>query len=638
MANWMRALRSPLVAYLVLSNLVFGGILGLRALSGLESLELAAYDLCLRLRPDVAEPDGRIVLIGATEADLQSYGWPLRDKVLAQLLERLADDGPQVIGLDIYRDRPVPPGQQRLQNFLAHNRHTIVVTKFGDAWEGRVAAPAALAGTDQVGFADVVPDTGGIVRRSLLFLDDGDTTAYAFPLRLALHYLAGQGIVPQPGSPDPEHLRLGDVTLPPLEPDDGGYVGADTRGYQILLDFAGAPPSGFRSYSLADVLTDRIQPQAIQNKVVIVGMAAESVKDYFYTPHGRGFNADERMFGITLHAHLVSQLLRSGMEDMPPVATIADQTEAAWIWSWTMLGGLLGLWARSVRWFSVSVMAGLLVLGLVCYLTFLQRWWIPTIPAALGWVLAAGLVTSYVSSQEKAQRATLMQLFSRYIPRSIAVSLWRQRDQFLSGGRPLSQRLTATVLFSDLRGFTSVSEQLEPQALMDWLNDYMETMARVVMQHGGIVDKFIGDAVMAVFGVPLARETDAEIQQDAVHAVDCAVAMESEVNRLNTLWKAQGRPTIGMRIGIFTGPLVAGSLGSSERMEYTTIGDTVNIASRLESLDKDLTDLDYASSACRTLIGETTMTCLNGKYRTQRVGVVRLKGRQAETAVYRVLT
>ncbi|MBA3732567.1 MAG: CHASE2 domain-containing protein, partial [Gammaproteobacteria bacterium] len=444
------------------------------------------------------------------------------------------------------------------------------------------------------------------------------------------------GIAPGPAPNNPQHIRLGETILPPFERNDGGYVDADARGYQILRDYAGAPRSGFRRYALADVLMGRIEPQAIKNKIVIVGVAAQSVKDYFYTPYSGGLDSDQRMFGINLHAHAVSQLLRAGLDAAPSIATPSERTEVAWTWLWTLLGGLIGLRIRSVRWFSASVVAGLAALALIGYLTFLQRWWIPSVAPGLGWLLSAGLVTSYVSNLEKEQRAMLMQLFSRYMSNSVAESLWRQREEFLEGGRPLPQRLTATVLFSDLRGFTTVSERLDPRALMDWLNAYMEAMAKIVMVHDGIVDKFIGDAIMAVFGVPLARHTDTEIQQDAVHAVDCAVTMERELTRLNTEWQSQGLPTIGMRIGIFTGPLVVGSLGSSDRMEYTAIGDTVNIASRLESLDKDSADPRSADSLCRILIGETTMKYLGGKYETAQVGAVRLKGRLAATAVYRV--
>ena len=207
----------------------------------------------------------------------------------------------------------------------------------------------------------------------------------------------------------------------------------------------------------------------------------------------------------------------------------------------------------------------------------------------------------------------------------------------MDGGRPRSQKLIVTVLFSDLRGFTSVSEKMDPQALMDWLNTYMEAMAQLVIEHGGVIDDYTGDGLKADFGVPLARTTEAEIGRDAVNAVNCALAMERELNRLNALWQEQHLPTGGMRIGIFTGAVVAGSLGSAQRLKYTTVGDTVNTAARLESFDRDLVDPDVTSSPCRILIGEATLRYVGRQFKTQRVGEASLKGKDQKITIYRVV-
>jgi adenylate cyclase len=230
-----------------------------------------------------------------------------------------------------------------------------------------------------------------------------------------------------------------------------------------------------------------------------------------------------------------------------------------------------------------------------------------------------------------------MQLFSRHVAPEVAETIWRERDQFMDGGRPRSQKFTATVLFTDLRGFTSVSEKMDPQALLDWLNVYMESMAQLVMNHGGVVDDYFGDSIKADFGVPLPRTDEAAISKDAVAAVDCALAMEKELKRLNAIWQRQDLPTVEMRIGIFTGPVVAGSLGSAQRLKYTTVGDTVNIASRLESFDKDLVDPDLADSPCRILIGETTLRSLDHQFVTKIVGEANLKGKDEKITIYRVI-
>jgi adenylate cyclase len=231
-----------------------------------------------------------------------------------------------------------------------------------------------------------------------------------------------------------------------------------------------------------------------------------------------------------------------------------------------------------------------------------------------------------------------MQLFSRHVSKQVAEGIWRDREQFLDGQRPRPQQLVATVLFTDLVGFTSVSEKLPPEELMDWLNEFMEPMAKQVSAHGGVIEQFTGDAIVAVFGVPIARKDEEEISQDAINAVNCALAMGTVLRDLNGHWLAQNRPTTAMRIGIYTGPMVAGSLGSSDRLEYVVIGDTVNVASRLESFDKELFfPLRLDGRPCRILIGEATLRRLRERFLTERVGEVSLKGKEERIHVYRVL-
>ena len=338
-----------------------------------------------------------------------------------------------------------------------------------------------------------------------------------------------------------------------------------------------------------------------------------------------------------MHAQIVSQFLRSALEGSRQIAVISDTQEAAWTLLWGIMGGALGLWMRSPSRFFLSAASGLLILSLGAYYAFLSGWWIPSVPPAMAWLGSAAIVTAYMLSLEKKERALLMQLFSRHVAPEVAETIWEQRDQFMDGGRPRSQKFTVTVLFTDLRGFTSVSERMDPQALLDWLNVYMEAMAQLVMSHGGVVDNYIGDSIKADFGVPLPRTTEAAISRDAVAAVDCALAMEKELKHLNTVWQQQDLPTVEMRIGIFTGPVVAGSLGSAQRLKYTTVGDTVNIASRLESFDKDLVDPELADSPCRILIGETTLRYLGHQFQTKIVGEADLKGKDERVTIYRVI-
>jgi Adenylate cyclase, family 3 (some proteins contain HAMP domain) len=162
-------------------------------------------------------------------------------------------------------------------------------------------------------------------------------------------------------------------------------------------------------------------------------------------------------------------------------------------------------------------------------------------------------------------------------------------------------------------------------------------MTPLVAAHGGVVMWFIGDAIMAAFGVPVPRHTETEMRRDAMNAIECALAMERKLVQLNFRWHKRQWPTIGMRIGIYTGPLVAGSIGDVERMEYTIHGDTVNTAARLESFAKDHFVLDLFNQPCRILIGEATLAYLDDRFQTEQVGQVRLRGKDQEVTIFRVL-
>jgi adenylate cyclase len=618
---------------LVIGTVTAMGVLALRNTGHFQTLELAAYDWCIRQETRTAPADPRLVFITITERDIQSLGrWPLTDEVLARALALLLQYRPRMIGLDLYRDLEVPPGHDKLDAVFRGSPQIIAVTKFAGKDTEAIPPPPALRGTDQVGVNDFEMDPGGVIRRGILALDDGENTAYSFALRLALGYLQRDGIVPQPDASNPEHLRLGPTTLIPFEANDGGYADADARGYQILLDYRGGR-AGIKSFTLSDLLTGRIEPVAVHDKIVLIGSAADSVPDLFQTPY-TGFKTVRPTPGVVLHGLVVSQLLRAALDGVAPIATWTEGQEAAWIFAWGVLGGLVVCRARSPLRFSLSVAGGLVGLTSVALILFWKGLWIPLAPSALAWLCASGLVMAFLSSEEKKQKALLMQLFSRHVSQEVAEAIWKERDQFLDGGRPRSRKAVATILFTDFRGFTALAEKMEPQALLDWLNAYLGAMAQLVIEHGGVIDDYAGDALKADFGVPLARGSEQEIAQDALNAVNCALAMEKELDRLNRHHAERRLPSVGMRIGIYTGPVVAGSVGTAQRLKYTTVGDTVNIASRLETLDRERPDETSGPLRCRILLGETTVRYLQGRFPIEQVGEVSLKGKEQKVRVF----
>ena len=212
----------------------------------------------------------------------------------------------------------------------------------------------------------------------------------------------------------------------------------------------------------------------------------------------------------------------------------------------------------------------------------------------------------------------MKRLFARYVSKDVFDQLMSDPSKAGLGG----QRRTMTVLFSDIRGFTTFSEQGEPEEIVQQLNEYFSRMVHVVFEHRGTLDKFVGDAVMALFGAPLDDPDHAE------HAVQAALAMLKELEELNRGWAAEGRPTLAIGVGVNTGDMVAGNIGSESIMSYTVIGDAVNLGSRLESLNKQ-----YGTSV---IISDATRERLQGRYDIRALGDVVVKGKSQPVAIFEV--
>ena len=296
----MRRLFAKLPIGGVISGLLVAAlVIGVRLTGGLQSLELYAYDHYVQARAGDSAAPSPVVLVGADEHSLMTYGWPLNDRIVADLLDRLVAAGATVVGFDIYRDRPEPPGTARLNAVLADNSEIVAVYKFADAQGSRVEPPPVLARTDRFGFADLLVDGGGIVRRSLLFMDDGEGTGQSFAFRLAAAYLGRAGIFAAPDDEHPESLRLGPVTIARIDGNHGAYVGTDARGYQYVLDYRrGRQP--FPVHSVADVLEGRIDTTVFADKLVIVGTAAVSVRDHFFTPFSDSRRPERAAHGMEI--------------------------------------------------------------------------------------------------------------------------------------------------------------------------------------------------------------------------------------------------------------------------------------------------------------------------------------------------
>ena len=641
-----KALHRPSVACVIISLLVLAVVLGVRAKGWLQRPELIAYDFGVRWFSQPNSTDDRIVLIGMTEEDLVQYGYPLDDEKLAQVIEGLDRLEPCVIGLDLYRDLPEPRSgalYPKLEAALKKLPRVLAIERIG-----YFKAPPALANEPDRIVANNLPkdDTvDGYYRRGPLAFEAGfDEPFPSLSLGVTLRYLQQEkvAVVPEGGL-----LRLGRTVFPRLTRDAGGYVGLPVADYEYLGSFEA--PRRFvvnvkrvaggkeerrdvsYDYSFGDVLDGRIPPEALRKKIVLMATVMESIKDSNPTP------IDNNQRGIHIHAMLVHQLLRAALDGVAPMTWWPEWAEVAWIAAFTLLGGALSLLLRSPWKLAPALALVLGALHVAVGFSFSHGTWLLLAAPAIGCFVTATFVTSFTAYLERQERDTMQSLFSRHVSVKVADALWAERDQFLDGGRLKPQRLVATVLFTDLKGFSTISEGMDPPSLLSWINEYMTGIARHVDGHNGMVNAYVGDAIMAVFGAPVARTREEDIDQDAIHAVECALAMRRELKQLNIGWAARGMPTCAMRVGIFTGPLVAGSIGSAERLEFTVLGDTTNTAARLESAGKEV-ETDETTALCTILIGDATWKRLGDRFTTKLVGPMSLKGKANQIIVHSVLS
>lgn len=640
-----RWLASRPVAVVALVGGTSALVLVLRAAGLLVPLELGVYD---RLSPPPGPRSGLpIVLVQIREEDIQKFGHPLCDGLLAMGLQRLLDAGATAVGVDLYRDVPIkscdgPAGTAGsnpfdLESVVRATDRIVMVMKYPDPVTGGVPPPAFLEGTPFVGFSDVPVDGDGIVRRGLLLIDDGEQVYLSLSLRLALRALRDEGIGLGPDAEDETLMALGPTTLPAFAASDGGYVGADDGGYQFLVDY-GAGESHYPTFSFADLIDGNSDLSAVEGRVAIVGTAASSVKDVFFTTYSARLPADESVVhGMVVHAHALANLLALGRGSRTALTGTSDATDVIAVLLLALLGATLGTTNRSMKVVVGAAFVGAFgLLGLAGW--SLQRaLWVPVVAPGLAGGLAVTGAVALSVARERAERQEIRGLFSRFLRPAVADEIWRRRDEFISGdGRPALHRVELTTLMSDIRGFSTAAEELEPERLMQWINEYLNAMASVVEDHGGVVDDYAGDGIKANFGFPIAPKDDSEVRDYAVRAVNCALAMGREIQRLNADWIRRRMPSGSTRIGIYTGPAVVGVIGSEASLKYTTVGDAVNTAARLESFDKDGFG-DGSGQGWRILVGEETLRHLDGAFRTEDLGLHEVKGKKLPVHIYRVL-
>ncbi|MFK8183337.1 MAG: CHASE2 domain-containing protein [Phormidesmis sp.] len=558
---------------LTITPSVAAAVVLLRSIGLLQSWEWAAFDQYMRLHPP-ERPDSRVVIVGVNEDDLTALNQALvSDKVLAEAIAKIKAASPRAIGLDIYRDLPIEPGNEALTHIFKTTPNLVGIRKVvGKSGQDTVAGPPGL---EQIGANDLIPDADNTVRRGPIWIKDADgNTVYSFSFYLALLYLEAEAISPKEVEQDV--WWLGETLFKPFEKNNGGYVGADAGGYQQIIRYRG-PTNSFEIVSLMDILSDRVGPNWAKDKVVLIGAVSESSNDSFYTPHSSTLlSVPEVMSGVEVHANLTSQFISAAIDGRPIIKSWPEWAEWAWILLWATTGSLL-VWQfnhsshpQNKLWQKSSiVLAATATLAATTYLPFLFGWWLPVIPSLLAATGSATAIMAYLARSANDIRRT----FGRYLSDEIVTTLLENPEGQKLGG----DRRKITILTSDLRGFTATSERLPPETVIKVLNFYLGCMADVITRHNGTIDEFMGDGILILFGAPIRRENDAQ------RAVACAVDMQLAMEKVNATMQAWNLEPLEMGIGIHTGEVVVGNIGSEKRTKYGIVGAPVNLTYRIES-------------------------------------------------------
>ena len=393
-----------------------------------QNLEWTILDRFFSLRPK-QPPDPRIVIVTIDEPDITYVGqWPMPDRVLAELIEKIKQQEPRAIGLDLYRDLPVEPGHDRLVETFDTTENLIGVEKIiGDT----VAPPPTLQKQGRASMADLVLDGDGKVRRALMsHKNKKDETRLSLGAVLSLMYLEKEGIGLEMIDAQQMYLGLGKAVFKPFRKNDGGYVRANAGGYQTLINYRGGKES-FRLVSVTAVLAGQIPPDVMRDRIVLIGAIAPSLKDLFFTPYSSGlFGTPKRTPGVVIHANLISQILSASLDGRPLIQVWSEPLEWLWVFAWSWVGAAVA-WTLRTR--SVShkkalpgrAVAGVLLAGgtLVgsSYLAFLASWWIPAISPLVALSVSALAVTAYQSRNLQRENERRLAQFLDAMPVGIGV-------------------------------------------------------------------------------------------------------------------------------------------------------------------------------------------------------------------------
>ena len=608
--------------------------------------ELKTLDWRLKLRGFLT-PHPDIVIVAIDERSIALLGrWPWRRSLHARLIRRLKEAGAKVVALDIFFTEPSTKEEDEALAEAMREAGNVFVALFSAEkgggrvkkgllekfsicpapprryWERPLFKPPISEVSEAVrgaGFVDTVSDFDAIYRRMfLLGRSVADGRLYpSLPLAV-VSYLMGTSpkrveVLPNGG------VKVGEVEIPPT----GRKPGIVERG-MFFVNHPG-PAWIYPHYSYVDVLEGRVPPEKFRGKIVLVGATAPGLYDIRPSPFD-GMRAPERIkkripfevaeglvCGIHINAAAIDTILqRRFIKDLSraslPLVLLFALLMAFFVHR-------LRPWLCALAFFALA--GGYLLFSvLLLKMAFSYVLLFPVLSST-----AASLAFSaiYRASVEEREKGFIRSHFALYVPPAVVDEILQDPSKLVLGG----VRREITVMFSDIRGFTSMSERMEPEEVVSMLNEYFTAMTEVIFKYEGTLDKFIGDAIMAIFGAPTDQPDHAE------RAVLCALEMQRALKGLSDLWKRSGRPSFRVGIGIHTGEAVVGNVGSRMRLQYTAIGDNVNLAQRVEELTKEF--------GVDTLITEATYQRVKDLVEVRDLGEVKVRGREEPVRVFEVL-
>jgi adenylate cyclase len=455
-------------------------------------------------------------------------------------------------------------------------------------------APLAQA-AQSLGHVKIVFDTDGSPRYDYPVVPYQDAYYPSFAMQTLRLYL---GL-----TLEEVHVRFGEgIQLGPQ------FIPLDESN-RLLTRYYG-PAGTFPTYAFVDVLHNRLPATALQDRIVLVGANASGLGDTFITPFSLVLPGVER------HATVMANILRGEWLQRRDTMALFD------LGTMLVLGLTLGWLGSTLPWSWGMLVTLLLGLGYV-YVNTLAclRWnlWLNLLFPCFTILGNYGAITSYQFLTEARQRRMLRKAFQYYLHPAVVEQISQHPERLALGG----EKRELTVLFSDIRGFSTFAETLTPERLVQLLNEYFTAMTQAVFAEDGLLDKYIGDAIMAVYGAPLA------MPEHAYRACQTALRMLEALATLQPRWQARGLPVIHIGIGINSGPMVVGNMGSDVHFAYTAMGDEVNLGSRLEGVTKE-----YGASI---IISETTWQYVNDRLATRELDIIRVKGKEHPTRIFELL-